>query len=150
MRILAVDPGDRHLGIALSDPTGTIAYPLTTVRHVARLLDAGLIAELAQRNEASLIVVGQALDEEGNPSYQARKAFRLAEAIKGQTLTPVVLWDESESTREARMARIAMGSSRRARKGHLDELAATVILQTYIEAHRVEDQAQQTKNESNP
>ena len=140
MRILAVDPGDRHLGIALSDPTGTIANPLTVIMHVARRLDAALIAELAQRNEAVLIVVGQALDEDGNPSYQARKAFRLAEAIREQSSIPVELWDESESTREARMARIAMGSSRRARKGHLDELAATVILQSYIEAHRTTDQ----------
>jgi putative Holliday junction resolvase len=140
MRILAVDPGDKHLGIALSDPTGTIANPLTVIRHVARPLDAALIAELAQKNEAGLIVVGLALDEDGNPGFQARKAFRLADVIREQTSIPVELWDESESTREARMARIAMGSSRRARKGHMDELAATVILQTYIEAHRIADQ----------
>lgn len=137
MRLLAVDPGDRHLGIALSDPTGTIANPLTVIKHVARPLDAALIAEFAKKNEAGLIVVGQALDEDGNPGYQARKALRLAEAIREQTSIPVELWDESDSTREARMARIAMGSSRRTRKGHMDELAATVILQTYIEAHRI-------------
>jgi putative holliday junction resolvase len=139
MRILAVDPGDRHLGIALSDPTGTIANPLTIIKHIARLLDAALIVELAQENEVGLIVVGQALDEDGNPGFQARKASRLAEAIKEQTPLPVELWDESGSTQEARSARIAMGGSRRSRKGHMDELAATVILQNYIEEHLMDD-----------
>ena len=133
MRILAVDPGDRNLGIAISDPTGTIANPLTVLKHVARLLDAAVIVELAQKNEVGLIVVGQALDEDGYPGFQARKAVRLAEAIKGQTSLPVELWDESGSTQEARSARIAMGGSKRSKKGHMDELAATVILQSYIE-----------------
>jgi putative Holliday junction resolvase len=142
MRILAVDPGDRRLGIAISDPTGTIANPLTVIRHVGRLLDAALIAELAQKNEAGLIVVGQAFDEDGNPGFQARKAFRLAEAIKQQTSIPVLLWDESNSTQEARSARIAIGGGRRARKGHLDDLAATVILQSYIEVHLATDLGQ--------
>jgi putative holliday junction resolvase len=135
MRILAVDPGEKHLGIAISDPTGTIANPLMVITHVARPLDAAVVADLAQRNEVGLIVVGQALDEDGNAGYQARKATRLAEAIAQQTSLPVELWDESGTTQDARAARIEMGGARRTRKGHMDELAATVLLQSYIEAH---------------
>ncbi len=138
MRILAVDPGEKRLGIALSDPTNTIAGPLSIINHVARPIDAAAIAQLAVENGAGLIVIGQALDEEGEPTPEGRKAARLAEAVRGQTSLPVVLWDESGSTQSARSASIAMGVSARRRRrqghGHLDELAATVILQSYLDA----------------
>jgi len=135
MRVLAVDPGEKNLGIALSDPSGTIASPLTVLRHTSRQMDAALIANLAQEHGAELIVVGQALDDEGQPTPQGRRAARLAAAIRAQTNLPVVLWDESLSTQEARAARIALGAPRRKRRGHLDDLAATYILQTYLDAH---------------
>ena len=133
-RVLAVDPGEKHLGIAISDPTGTIASPHSVLNHVSRVIDAASIARLAEEQGAVCIVIGQALDDEGNPTPQARHAMRLADAVREQTSLPVVLWDESGSTRAARAARIAMGVSRRKRSGHLDEIAATVILQSYLDA----------------
>ncbi len=136
MRILAVDPGEKNIGIALSDPTGTIANPLAVVQHVARAVDAAQIAGLAAEYGVERIIVGQALDDEGQPTPEGRRSARLAEAIRAQTDLPVELWDESGSTQAARSARLAMGSSRRKRQGHLDELAATYILQTYLEAQR--------------
>jgi len=135
MRILAVDPGEKRLGLAISDPSGTIANPLTVLKHTSRTVDAATIAQIAEKNQVGVIVVGQALDTEGNPSPQGRSAARLANAIGEQTAIPVVLWDESESTLAARQARIAMGVSRRKRRGHLDDLAATYILQTYLDAN---------------
>jgi putative Holliday junction resolvase len=134
MRILAVDPGEKRIGIALSDPTATIANPLTVIRHVSRALDAATIAQLAQENQVGLIVVGEALDEDSGPTPQSRRARRLAAAIRSQADQPVVLWDESGSTQAAQAARRAMGVSRRKRSGHLDDLAATVILQSYLDA----------------
>lgn len=134
MRILAVDPGEKNLGIALSDPTGTIANPLTVLKHVSRSLDAATIAQIAAENEVGQIVVGQSLDAEGNVSLQGRSAARLAGAIRSQTDIPVALWDEHGSTQAARAARIAMNVSRQKRRGHLDEIAATYILQTYLDA----------------
>lgn len=133
MRVLAVDPGEKRLGIALSDPTGTIANPLTVLRHLARAIDAASIADLARQHEAGLIVIGQALDDEGQATIQSRRAARLAEAVRMQCDLPVVLWDESGSTQAARQARIAMGVRRSQRRGHMDDLAATVILQTYLD-----------------
>jgi putative holliday junction resolvase len=79
--------------------------------------------------------VGQALDDEGQPTPEGRKAGRLAEAIRSQTSLPVEMWDESFSTQAARETRIAMGVTRRKRSGHLDEYAAAVILQSYLESH---------------
>lgn len=135
MRIMAVDPGEKRLGVAISDPTGTIANPLTVVMHVSRPVDAAVVADLARQHEAGLIVVGQALDDEGNVGFQARRAVRLADAIRLQTSLPVELWDESGSTQEAVQARIAMGVSRKKRTGHMDDLAASIILQSYLDAH---------------
>ncbi len=136
MRVLAVDPGEKRLGIAISDPTGTIANPLTVLRHVARAIDAAAIADLARQHEAGLIVIGQALDDDGQATPQSRRAARLAEAVQLQSDLPIALWDESGSTQAARQARIAMGVRRSQRRGHLDDLAATVILQSYLDAHQ--------------
>jgi len=134
-RVLAVDPGEKRIGVAISDPTGTIGNPLKVIKHVSRTLDAALIALAATEQQARLIVVGQALDQKGLVGGRARSAMRLAEAIRLQTEIPVELWDESGSTQEARAARFSMGVHRRKRSGHLDELAATVILQSYLDAH---------------
>lgn len=137
MRILAVDPGEKRLGIAISDPTGTIANPLMVIKHIARSIDAATIAELANQHNADQIIIGLALDAEGKSTKQSRSAERLAEAVRNQTDLQVILWDESESTQIARGARIAMGVSRRKRRRHLDDLAATVILQTYLDTHDI-------------
>ena len=135
MRILAVDPGSKRIGLALSDSTAAIANPLTVLNHVARLVDAAAVAELAKTNEAGLIVVGQSFDDDGKPSFEGRRAGRFAEALKTQTDLPVVLWDEAFTTQDARTARIQMGVSRKDRSGHLDALAAVVLLQSYLDSH---------------
>lgn len=135
MRILAVDPGSKRIGLALSDPTGSIANPLAVLQHVSRLVDAAAVAEQAATHAAGLIIVGQSFDEDGNPSFEGRRAGRFAEALRTQTAIPVILWDESFTTRDARLARLQMGASRKRRSGHLDDLAATLLLQSYLDAH---------------
>jgi putative Holliday junction resolvase len=134
MRILAVDPGEKSLGIALSDPTGTIANPLVVLQHVSRPVDAAAIASLAAEHGAEMIIVGHTLDEDGNPTPQGRRARRLSAAIRTQSSVPVVLWDESGSTQAARQARLDLRVSRRRRSGHLDDLAATYILQSFLDS----------------
>lgn len=136
MRILAVDPGSKNIGLALSDPTGTIANPLTIVKHVSRSEDAARIIHLAVEHQAELIIVGQALDDEGIPNFEGRKAARLAAALRAQTDLQVILWDESFSTLTAQSARRELGAPKRKRRGHIDDLAATVILQSYLNAQR--------------
>lgn len=135
MRILAVDHGEKRIGLALSDPTAAIASPLKVIEHISRPIDAAQVADLALQNGAGLIVVGQSFDEEGRPNLAGRRAARFAEALRSQTQIPVLLWDESFSTQDARTARLEMGVSRNNRGGHLDELAAVMILRSYLEAH---------------
>jgi putative Holliday junction resolvase len=135
MRILAIDHGSKHIGIAISDPTGTIANPLKVLDHVARNVDAAAVANLANTNNAALIVIGQSIDDDGQPTFEGRRTIRFAEALKILTNLKVVFWDESFTTQEARAARIAMGVSRKNRQGHLDSLAATYLLQSYLDAN---------------
>jgi len=134
MRILAVDHGSKRIGLAISDPTGTIANPLAVIPHTARIMDAATVAEMAISYEAGLIIVGQSLDESGQPNFEGRRSTRFAAALRTQISVPVILWDEAFTTRSARAARIAMGVSRKKRSGHLDDLAATVLLQSYLDS----------------
>ena len=136
MRILAVDHGEKRIGLALSDPTATLASPLRVIKHVSRLLDAAQVANLAVENEVGLIVIGQSFDEEGNPNLAGRRAAKFADALKEQTKIPIELFDESFSTQDVRATRIEMGVSRKKRAGHMDELAAVMILRSYLESKK--------------
>jgi len=136
LKILAVDHGEKRIGLAISDSTGTIANPLSVIEHVSRLVDAAQVAEAAVQNQVELVVVGQSFDEEGRPNLAGRRSARFAEALKTQLQVPIVLWDESFSTQTARAARLELGVSRKKRAGHLDELAAVVILQSYLDGQK--------------
>ena len=126
--VLSVDPGEVRIGLAISDPTRTIARPLEVIRHFSRAADALAILDRAARHGAGAIVIGLALNSEGEVGPQARRGLRLAEAIRQQTSLPVETWDESGSTQAAR------------RGGRddpmLDARAAAVILQEFLNARR--------------
>lgn len=135
MRILGVDPGEERIGLAISDPSGTIANPLGVLKHVSRPIDAAAIAQTAAEHGAGRIVVGHSLDADNRATPQSRRAYKLAVLLRQQTEMPVTLWDESGSTQAALQARQAMRVTRQKRSGHLDEIAAVVILQSYLDAH---------------
>lgn len=136
MRILAVDHGEKRVGIAVSDPTQTLARPLAIVEHVSRAADAGRVMELALANEATLIVIGESRDEQGLLNAAGRRAQRFAEELKSRLTIPIVMWDESLSSQDARAARLAVGAGRKKRGQRVDALAAAVILQSYLDSHR--------------
>jgi putative Holliday junction resolvase len=135
MRILAVDHGQKNLGLALSDETGTLARPLGVIAHVSKIVDAAQVAERAGALGAGHVIVGVSYDEAGDPNPAGRRAMNFAEALRLQTELPVELWDESLTTQDARAARIAGGAPRKKRAGHLDDVAAAVLLQDYLDSH---------------
>lgn len=124
--VLAVDPGEARLGIAVSDPTGTIARPERVIRHSSRAQDAEQIVQIAAEQHAGSILVGLALDQEGRIGPQARRAVRLAEALRAVTALPVETWDESGSTLAARRGE--------GKDSQLDARAAAVFLQDFLDA----------------
>ena len=132
MKIFAVDPGDKRIGLAVSDPTGTLARPLAVIRHKSREEDAQNIIKIASEEGARMIVVGWALDSEGEVGHRARKSQRLANVIRAKTSLPVKMWDESGTTQAAIQSRIVMGVSRKKRQGHLDDVAASILLQDFL------------------
>ena len=138
MRILAVDHGEKRIGLALSDPTATIASPLQVIKHTTRLMDAAQVANLASENDVELIIVGQSFDEDGYPNLAGRRAANFTEILKEQTNLPIELVDESFSTNDAQRTVIEMGVSRKKRKGHHDALAAVMILRSYIESKNLD------------
>jgi putative Holliday junction resolvase len=135
MRILAVDPGESHLGLAVSDEGELIARPLATLRHTARAADAAGIVAAAREQRAGTIVVGYALDGDGRPGPQARRAEKLAEVLRGQTAVPIVLYDESFSSQEAAEALRVTGKPRRRQREQIHAAAAAALLQNYLDGH---------------
>jgi len=135
MRILSIDHGQKNLGLALSDETGMLARPLRILPHISKLIDAAQVAEIAVVEGVGLIIVGVSYDEAGDPNPAGRRAINFFEILRQQTNLPVALWDESMTTQDARAARIASGAPRKKRAGHLDDVAAAVLLQDYLDNH---------------
>jgi putative Holliday junction resolvase len=104
------------------------------LRHISRSEDVARVASLAQQHEVDIIVIGQSLDDSGNPNFEGRRAMRFARSLQENTEAKVVLFDEAFTTQEARAARIEMNVSRKNRRGHLDSLAAAILLQSYLDS----------------
>lgn len=133
-RILAVDSGSERIGLAISDETGTIANPLTVIKHIKRELDAEKITSIANEYSVKTIIVGQSFSADGTPNPSGRKSARLAEVIQKMIEIPVLLWDEFETTKIAQKAMREMKTKKKRYQSHADDLAATVLLQSYLDA----------------
>ena len=130
MRLLAVDYGDRRVGLAVSDPTGTIASPAGFITRRAGKRPP--IAEIIRRGEELEVagyVLGLPLDENGDDSERSVEVRRIAGEIEKRTGLPVRLVDERFTTAAALRAIREMGGSTRGRKGDVDALSATLLLQ---------------------
>ncbi|MBM4194012.1 MAG: Holliday junction resolvase RuvX [Gemmatimonadetes bacterium] len=129
-RWMAIDLGDRRIGIAISDPTGTIASPAGFLeRRAGHRVPITAILEKATALEARGFVVGLPLDGRGEEGPRAAESRRLAEELTKRTGLEARLVDERFTTTAAMRAVKALGGSTKGRKGDLDAVAATVLLQ---------------------
>jgi putative holliday junction resolvase len=138
-RVLAVDVGTRRLGVAVSDPTGTVASPLTTVPRRTPAEDAKALAALAGEHAATTVVVGLPVTLAGRegPAAKAVRAW-LDELAALLPELDLQLADERLSTVAAERALVGGGVRRRARREVVDQVAASVFLQTWLDARRRE------------
>jgi putative Holliday junction resolvase len=134
---MGVDWGERRIGLALSDEQQVVAQPLTTLtrRRGKRFPMQQLIA-LVREHAVTGVVVGLPLTPEGTEGEAARETRRLAEEIARRATVPVDLWDERMTTARALQTVREMGGGTRGRRGDVDTLAATVLLQHYLDARR--------------
>ncbi|HVB31231.1 MAG TPA: Holliday junction resolvase RuvX [Gemmatimonadaceae bacterium] len=129
-RWLAVDWGERRIGLAISDPTGIIASPAGyLVRRAGKRPPIAELMRRAQALEARAFVLGLPLDGNGNDTPRAVEVRHVAAELEKRTGLPVRLLDERFTTAAALRAVHEMGGSTRGRKGDVDALAATVLLQ---------------------
>lgn len=138
-RVLAIDYGERRIGLAISDPSRTIASPAGFI--LRRPGKRPPIAEMIRRAEelgAVAFVLGLPLDGDGNDTARAEEVRRIAGELEKRTGMPVRLVDERFTTAAALRAVRAVGGSTEGRKGDVDALAATVLLQHALRLAEVE------------
>lgn len=137
-RTLAFDYGDRRIGIALSDPMGMAARPLMTLTRTTWNRDLERIRAIVREHEVRRIVVGLPLDMDGGRGTRARITEVFIERLKGATGLPVIPWDERLTTVQAERILIS-GDVRRARRREvIDQVAAVIVLQAYLDSQRRE------------
>jgi putative holliday junction resolvase len=136
MRVMAVDPGSKRVGLALSDPTWTIAQALPTVPAEPADTLATRLAQIAQLQEARRIVVGLPLRLDGTHGPEAAAARRLAHSLRQASRLPVEMVDERLTTAEAERSLIAGGVRRAKRRLTIDGVAATLLLQGHLDSKR--------------
>ena len=136
MRVLAIDYGDAHTGIAVSDPTGLLAGFTTTITAYRPEAVAEQIAALAQEHGAEDLVLGYPKNMNGTLGPRAERAEALADLLRQQTGLPVILWDERRTTIDAHQILLQAGKNGRQRKKTVDAVAASLILEGYLTFRR--------------
>ena len=133
MKLLGLDVGTVRIGVATSDILEMLASPYDVYKRRTLYLDARYIVELAESLGAGKIVFGLPLKLDGTEGTSAEMARELAEKVKSQTSLPIVFQDERLSTVSAERILIETGNSRSKRKEKIDAVAASTILQNYID-----------------
>jgi putative pre-16S rRNA nuclease len=133
---MALDVGGRRIGVALSDTTRVLASPLTTLRAEPRDRVLSEIAALVQRHEVAEVVVGLPLTLSGEIGPQAHLIQLFVELLKGVLTAPIHMFDERLTTIAAERMMLDLGMKPEQRKARIDEVAASIILQDFLDSTR--------------
>ena len=132
MKTLAVDFGEARTGLAVCDPTGTLARPLPVIQKRSTAQTVQAILQAAKVEGAERIVVGLPLNMDGTEGERAEKSRKLGKTLQIWSGLPVRMWDERQSTCEAADILSETGTFGARRKEILDSVSATVILEDYL------------------
>ncbi len=133
MRILGLDYGSRRIGVAFCDELGMTAQGAATLIRKNREADLVAIAELVRRYDIKRIVIGYPLRLDGSEGVQCEKINRFCRRLEARFSIPVIRWDETLSTKEAEEILRRRGMAPKKRKGIVDRIAASIILQGYLD-----------------
>ena len=140
MRKIALDIGSKRIGIAITDETNTLARPLTTIERSNVKTEAKMLTRIIKENEVDIIVAGMPVDLKGAKGVAAQNIEEYLEKLDKFTDTPIIRYDERFTTKIAEDFLRASGLKKGKRKKIIDEAAATIILQNYLE-HAKKNQA---------
>ena len=135
MRVLALDIGDKRVGVAVSDPRGRVATPVK-VLDASALRDPRAVASLVEEYEAECVVIGLPLSLDGEEGPQAQRVRKIGARLAQGLRVEVQYADERMSSVQAKRALREGGLAERAQRGRVDMLAAAIFLQGYLDAHR--------------
>jgi putative holliday junction resolvase len=134
MRVMALDVGEKKIGIAISDALMLTAQSRPTLRRKDLKTDISILGRLVEENEVHEIVVGQPLHMSGKESLQSEKVAKFAEEVRKALNIPIVFWDERLTSFAAEQHLEEMGLKWRQRRDHIDKIAAMIILQGYLDS----------------
>lgn len=133
MRVMALDVGDKNIGLAVSDETETIAIGLGVIQRTSITEDIEKLKSIIEENYIEKIVVGMPINMNGTIGFQGEKVINFIDKIKDIFKIPIVTWDERLTTVIAEKILIKADISRKKRKGLIDKMSAVVILQNYLD-----------------
>ena len=134
MRIMALDIGDRTIGVACSDEGLILASPVETIQRRGQKADSIRVDTLVKERGVSRVIAGLPLTLRGDAGPQSVKVKEFVETLRRRLKVPVEMWDERLTTREAERILVAADMSRARRKQVIDQMAAVLILQTFLDA----------------
>lgn len=138
MRYMGLDLGSKTLGVSLSDPSGIIASSYETFRFQEGeyALAIQYVLQLIESMKVGTIVLGHPKNMDGSQGFQAKVSEDFQGALKVKTPVPVILWDERLTTKMARQVMVDTKTKRKDKNMKVDQLAATVLLQSYLDSRR--------------
>ena len=143
MRVMAVDYGDAHTGVALSDPTGLLAGTVTTIHSRKAEVVLEELARLAEEYRAEELVMGFPRNMDGTEGPRAQLYREFAARLEERTGMKVVLWDERRTTVDAHRILFEAGKNAKKRKETVDAVAASLILEGYLNAKRLQGETRE-------
>ena len=148
MKVMAIDYGDARTGVALSDPTGFLAGQTFLIKSRKQEVVLEELAALVQRQGAQELVMGYPRNMDGTLGPRAEKYAAFARRLEEATGLPVALWDERRTTVDAHRILGEQGVRAKNRKDKIDSVAATLILEGYLDWKRLQAQRQEREEET--
>ena len=148
MKVMAIDYGDARTGVALSDPTGFLAGQTFLIKSRKQEVVLEELAALVQRQGAQELVMGYPMNMDGTLGPRAEKYAAFARRLEEATGLPVALWDERRTTVDAHRILGEQGVRAKNRKDKIDSVAATLILEGYLDWKRLQAQRQEREEET--